>query len=88
MAKAGAKAAPTREEEVLAAVRAAKTEGDTTRIRKAALELLSAIHEKMAGVTEEEVLAILEADKKKARRTASTHEPRAGERTRRRPASA
>jgi hypothetical protein len=62
MARTGAKAALTREEEVLAAVRAAKAEGDTTRIRKAALELLSAIHEKMAGVTEEEVLAILEAE--------------------------
>lgn len=67
MARAGAKAALTREEEVLAAVRAAKAEGDTTRIRKAALELLSAIHEKMAGVTEGEVLAILEAENSNAR---------------------
>jgi hypothetical protein len=87
MAKAGTKTPPTREQEVLAAVRAAKADGDTKRLRSAALELLSAIHEKMAGVTEEEVVAILQADKKRSRRPASTSE-RAGERTRRRPASA
>ena len=58
-------ATPTRHRvtprEAVASVRL-KAEGDTTRIRKAALELLSAIHEKMAGVTEEEALAILEAE--------------------------
>ncbi|MHB8684967.1 MAG: hypothetical protein ACYC9X_11660, partial [Dehalococcoidia bacterium] len=58
------------------------------RLRKAALELLSAIHEKMAGVTEEEVLATLEVDKKEGRRKASTQQRRAGERSGRRSASA
>lgn len=88
MTKAGAKTRPTREEEVLVAVRAAKASQDTTRLRTAALELLSAIHEKMAGVTEEEVLAVLDADRKKVPGTASKLDQRAGERPRRRPASA
>ena len=37
---------------------------DDARLRSAALELLAAIHEKMVGVTEQEVLAILDTDKK------------------------
>lgn len=88
MARAGTKGQVTREAEIRAAISAAKAGEDMTRIRKAALELLSAIHEKMAGVTEEEVLAVLEADKKEARRQTSARQQRAGERTRRRPASA
>lgn len=87
MARPAPKTALIHQEEIRAAVRTAKAGGDTARLRQAALELLSAIHEKMAGVTEEEVLAILEADKRKIRRSAST-DKRAGERTRRRPASA
>jgi hypothetical protein len=69
-------------------MRATKPGDDTARIRNAALELLAAIHEKMTGVTEEEVLTILGADKKEARRKASAPKQRAGGRPRRRPASA
>lgn len=42
-------------------LRAAKASGDIARIRKATLGLLDAIHEKMAGVTEEEVDAAVAA---------------------------
>ncbi|MHB8378104.1 MAG: hypothetical protein ACYDEB_14290 [Dehalococcoidia bacterium] len=88
MTRTDTKARLARDNEVHAAVRAAKASGQTARLRKAALELLSAIHEKMAGVTEEEVLATLEVDKKEGRRKASMRQRRAGERSGRRSASA
>jgi hypothetical protein len=62
MRRADVKARTTRDEEILAAVAAAKESGDITLCRAALLELLAHIHEKMDGVTEEEVVAILEAD--------------------------
>jgi len=62
---------------------------DMTRIRNAGRELLDAIHEKMAGVTEKEVLALLEADWEDVRKqTPGRRQYRAGERPRRRAASA
>ena len=60
-----------------------------TRISAAGRDLLDAIHEQMAGVTEEEVLATLEADWDDTRKRAPrARQQRAGEAPRRRAASA
>lgn len=42
-------------------LRTAKASGDIARVRKAALELLTSIQERMAGVTEDEVDATVAA---------------------------
>ncbi|TAK56125.1 MAG: hypothetical protein EPO22_13880 [Dehalococcoidia bacterium] len=88
MGKAATRTATSRDAEIMAAVQTAKAKRDTARLRKAALELLAAIHERMAGVTEEEVLAAVDADGRRTVRRQSTRKQRAGERTRRRRASA